>query len=241
MDNGIYVALARQVTLFQDMDVTANNLANANTTGYTAEHILFGSYLAPDNSYGDENKVAYPNNLATYRNTENGSLTSTGNQLDVAIEGNGYFMVDTPLGKRYTRAGNFQVSPDGTLSTVEGYPVLDTSGGKIELPENTTSIEVGSAGNLKFNGNDSGSLAVVQFANPQLLERISGKLFKSDITPQPATDFQVLQGVVESSNVQPLKELTHMTAVSHSVADTAQLISVIYDLEDKANTAWSQQ
>jgi len=241
MDNGIYLALSRQMALFDDMDITANNLANANTTGYGAEHVLFNNFLVADNNSGDRTKLAFANEAGSYRNLDNGSLTSTGNQLDVAIQGNGYLVVETPLGKRYTRAGNMQINSDGVLTTQEGYPILDSSSNQISVPENTISVEVGEGGNLKFNGIDNGALNVVEFPNPQLLERVTGRLYKSDITPYPATNARVAQGMLESSNVEPVKELTHMTTLTHSVADTAQYIAIVFDLEIKADTAWSQQ
>ena len=119
--------------------------------------------------------------------------------------------------------------------------MLDASNQHIVFPENTTSVQVGEAGNIKVNGEDFGSIGVVQFANPQLLERLNGKLFKSDIAATPATDARVAQGMLESANVQPVLELTHMIGVSHAVTDTAQFIAIVYDLERKASDAWAQQ
>lgn len=241
MDNSAYVALSRQLTLFRDMDVTANNLANANTTGYNAEHILFNSYLTKDVNQGDRNSLAFANDLATYRDTRGGSLQQTGNPLDVAIEGSGYFSVQTPLGTRYTRAGSFRIASDGTLTTADGYPVLDNSAQHVVFPEDTNSVVIGEAGNIKVNGDDFATMAVWQFANPQLLERLSGGLYKSEVTPQPAANIRVAQGMLESANVQPVMELTHMIGLSHAVTDTAQLIAIIYDLERKATNTWAQQ
>jgi len=241
MDNAIYVSLARQITLFRDMDVTAQNIANSDTSGYSGEHILFDSYLANDNNNGYQNKYAFPTDLDIYRNTENGALKATGNEMDFAIQGNGYFTVETPLGKRYTRSGNFQVSGTGVITTPEGYAVLDATGRELTLPEGTTKVEVGEAGNIKVNGDDYGIFGIVQFDNPKLLERISGKLFKSDIVGQPATNIRVNQGMLEASNVQPVMELTHMTTLNHAIADTATLIAVAEDLARKASNAWAQQ
>lgn len=241
MDNGIYVALSRQVSLFEDAAVTANNIANANTTGYGAEHILFNSYLSPEISFGQRDKVSFPTSASNYRNMENGTLTSTGNELDVAIQGSGYFMVDTPLGKRFTRAGNFQINSAGEIVNADGYPVLDSSENHISVPAGTTSIEVGAAGNIKFNGIDSGSIGVFDFANPQLLERVNGRLFKSEVKPQSATNYTVAQGVLESSNVEAVKELTHMITLNRNITDTAQFIAIAFDLESKASNAWAQQ
>src|SRR5205823_2126303 len=138
--------------------------------------------------------MAFANDVSTYRNTGNGGLQATGNELDVAIQGDGYFAVETPLGIRYTRAGNFQTGSDGTLITAEGYPVLDVSSQHIILPENTTSVKIGEVGNMKVNGEDAGQIGVLQFDNPQLLERLSGRLFKSEISPQAAQNARVAQG-----------------------------------------------
>jgi flagellar basal-body rod protein FlgF len=241
MDNSAYIALSRQLTLFRDMDVTSNNIANANTTGYSSEHIIFDSYVTKDINQGKTNPMAFANDLSTFRNTETGPLRATGNDLDVAIQGNGYFAVQTPLGIRYTRAGNFQIAADGTLSTADGYAVLDASSQPIVLPEDTNEIRIGEGGNMKVNGDDFATIGVVQFSNPQLLERLSGKMFRSSIPAQPADNVRVAQGMLEGSNVQPVTELTHMMTLSHTVTDTAQFIGVIYDLERKAANAWTQQ
>jgi len=241
MDNSIYITLTRELALFRDMDITANNIANTNTTGYSSEHLLFNTYVTKDINQGNQNPMAFATDIASYRDTTGGSLTVTNNDLDVAIQGDGYFIVDTPLGQRYTRAGNFQIDGTGTLTTPEGYPVEDNSGQHIVLPENTKTIQIGGAGNLKVNGEDFATINVVQFDNQQLLERLNGKLFKSKIAGQPAQNFTVAQGMLESSNVQPVGEMTHMITLSHNVADTDKFIEVIYDLERKASNTWAQQ
>src|SRR5687768_3602243 len=103
MDNSIYIALSRQLAEFRDMDITANNIANANTVGYDSEHILFSTYLTRDINKGDRNPMAFAHDVSSYVNTEMGSLQTTGNDLDLAIQGDGYFIVETPLGIRYTK------------------------------------------------------------------------------------------------------------------------------------------
>ena len=241
MDNGIYITLSRQLALFRDMDVTANNIANANTTGYSSEHLLFTSYLKKDINQRVTNPMAFAHDISTYRNTNTGSMKATGNALDLAIDGDAYFSVETPLGTRYTRAGNFQVDPDGTLMTAEGYPVLDNAGQRITFPEDTLDIQIGSAGNISVNGAEFAVLGVLEFENPQLLERLSGTLYKSEVLPQPTETARVLQGTLENSNVQPMREMTHMMDVSRSVGSTAKLIETIYDLERKAASVWAKQ
>lgn len=241
MDNGIYIMLSRQLALFRDMQVTANNVANANTTGYNSEHLLFTSYLAKDVNQGNANNMALAHDISTYRNTENGSMKVTGNALDFAIQGSGYFVVETPLGERYTRAGNFQLDSDGTLITAEGYPVLDNANQQIIFPADTRDIEIGETGTLKVNGEEFSTVGVVSFENEQLLERLDGRLFKSEITPDLAENVRVMQGTLENANVQPVTEMTHMIDVSRSVGSTAKFIETMYDLQRKTSNIWAQQ
>jgi flagellar basal-body rod protein FlgF len=241
MDNGIYVSISRQLALFRDADITANNIANANTTGFNSEHIMFNSYLTKLSQNGKDQSIAFANDIDSYRDMKVGSFSKTGNQLDMAINGNGYFVVETPLGKRYTRAGNFQVDNNGTLVTPEGYPVLDSGNSPISLPEDTITVEVGSAGNLKVNGTDFGSINVVKFDNPQTLERLSNRLFKSSVEGTTADDVTVAQGMLESSNVEAAKEMTHLISLNRGITETAQYIATMYDLQRKAANAWAQQ
>jgi flagellar basal-body rod protein FlgF len=241
MDNSVYIALSRQLAEFRDMAITSNNLANANTIGYDSEHVKFSSYVMRDINKGDRNPMAFADDITSYVNTSMGPLQTTGNDLDLAIQGDGYFTVETPLGIRYTRSGNFQIAGDGTIVTPDGYPVLNAGGQRIVLPEDIRVIEVGEAGNMKVDGEDFGILGIAQFPNPQLLERLGSNLFKSDVLPQQATDTRVLQGTLEGSNVQPILEMTHMLDVSRSVEATAKFIEIVYDLERKTSNTWAQQ
>jgi flagellar basal-body rod protein FlgF len=241
MDNNVYITLSRQLALFRDMDVTAGNIANANTTGYNGEHITFGSYLTKDVNQGVTNPMSFAYNISTYRDTRTGSMKATGNVLDMAINGDGYFAVETPLGTRYTRAGNFQVDGGGTLVTAEGYPVLDNAGQHIIFPEDTTSIEVTESGVIRVNDDDFANIGVAVFENPQLLERLGGTLFASEVTPAQSDDVHIAQGTLENANVQPVVEMTHMMDVSRAVANTAKFIEIMYDLQRKTANTWAQQ
>jgi flagellar basal-body rod protein FlgF len=241
MDNSVYIALSRQLAEFRDMAATANNIANVNTTGYDSEHVMFSTYVMKDINKGDRNNMAFAHDATSYMNTEMGALQITGNDLDMAIQGDGYFSVQTPLGVRYTRAGNFQIAGDGTLITAQGYSVLGQGGVPIVLPENTRVVEVGEAGNLKVDGEDFGLLGIVQFANPQLLERLGSNLFGSNVPGTAAENIRVVHGALEGSNVKPIMEMTHMLDVSRSVDTTAKFIEVIYDLERKTSNTWAQQ
>lgn len=241
MDNSIYVTLSRQLALFRDMDVTSGNIANANTNGYGSQHIMFNSYLTQDVNQGNRNDMAFANDISTYRDTRQGGMKVTGGQLDVAIKGPGYFMVQTPLGIRYTRAGNFQLDGNGQLITPDGNPVLDVSSQPITFPEDTREISIGSLGNIAVNGVEFTSLGTVQFENEQALRHAGGALYMSEITPLPTDQIHVVQGVLENSNVQPVTEMTHMIEVSRAVSSTSKFIEVVYDLQRKAANTYSQQ
>ncbi|MGE0753538.1 MAG: flagellar basal-body rod protein FlgF [Alphaproteobacteria bacterium] len=244
MDNSVYITLSRQLALFRDMDATANNIANANTTGYTSEHVNFQSYLQQDVNQGTPNKMAFAYDIHSYRNTENGPLQLTNNPLDVAINGAGYFSVQTPLGTRYTRGGSFQLSTDGTLVNAQGQAVLNSGGQPITLPEDTLEIEIGSLGNIKVNGEDFDQIGVVTFANEQLLEPAGNNLFKSDAPGtqiEESSGIRVVAGALEGSNVKPVLEMTHMMEVSRAVGNTAKFIEVVYDLQRKASNTWAKQ
>jgi len=233
--------MSRQLALFRDMEVTANNIANSNTTGYSAEQLLFTSYITKDINQGKTNPMSFAHDISSYRNTENGPMKVTGNSLDFAIQGKGFFSVETPLGVRYTRAGNFQLDSEGTITTVEGYAVLDNSNKRITLPEDVSDIELGEKGALKVNGEDFATLGIYEFDNEQLLERLGNRLYKSEITPKTSDESRVLQGTLENANVEPIVQMTHMIDVSRSVGGTARFIEVIYELQRKASTTWAQQ
>lgn len=243
MDNGIYIALSRELALFRDMAATTNNISNANTTGFQAEKIIFSQLLEKDNNLGDKNTMAFANDVSSYRYVQDGALRATGNPLDVAIQGSGYFMVDTPLGKRYTRGGNFSLDANGTLITPEGFAVMDNSGQHIEFSPDAQDIQIGQAGNISVDGADFATIGVAQFENPQLLTQTAGGLYKSEVEPiiGDADTVKIAQGMLESANVQPVLELTHMIDVSRRVSDTAKYIETIYDLQRKTTNAWTQQ
>ncbi len=241
MDNSVYITLSRQLALFRDMDVTANNIANTNTTGYSSEHILFNSYLTKDVNQKDRNEMAFAYDISSYHDFDNAPIKATGNPLDLAIASDGFFAVETPLGVRYTRAGNFQLDGSGTLVTASGNPVLNDGGQHITFTPEARDIKVGSIGNISVDGQEFATLGIYKFANPQLLERLDGAMFKSEVAPEASTDTRLMQGALSGANVKPVVELTHMIDVSRSVANTAKMIETMYDLQRKSANAWAQQ
>lgn len=237
MDNGIYIALSRQMGLFRNMEAVANNIANADTGGYQAEKMMFDDFLVKG---GEGPKMAFTNDVSTYHDTRNGPVKVTGNPLDVAISGPGYFAVQTPLGERYTRAGSFHIDANGTLVNVDGNPVLDDGGQPIVFEQEDQNVVIGELGNIKVDGEERANLQVVEFDNPQMLERINSTMFKADIAPQPAAQSRVLNGVLEGSNVEAVKELTRMIEVNRAVGSTQKLIDAQYDMIRKTANTWAK-
>ena len=240
MDNSIYIALSRQTAQFRKMDMTANNIANTDTVGFQSEHMVFTDYIV-DNDRRGKVKNAFTQDIASYRDPKNGPIKATGNALDVAINGDGYFVVETPQGNRYTRAGNFQLDGNGVLITPAGYPVLNEGGQRIEFAVEDRDIEIGEAGNIKVNGEDRGNLGVVEFENPQFMTQVSDNLLKTDQAPLPALNSRVAHGALENSNVVGVTEVVELVKLQRSVSSTAKFIEVMYDLQRKANNVYSQQ
>lgn len=243
MDNGIYIMLSRQVGLFQDMAVLANNIANVNTTGYQAQRLLFNEYLVKEGNIesAKNQKMAFADGATSWQDNTNGPIRVTNNPLDVALQGEGYFAVETPLGTRYTRAGNFTINAEGTLVTQEGYPVLDNANKHINFDPETKEIAIGGAGNITQDGAELGILGVYSFDNPQELQRAGDTLFRADAEAKPVIAPRVSQGTLEGANVQAVLELTHMIDISRSVGSTAKYIDTMYDLQRKTSNTYAQQ
>ena len=157
MDNGTYVALSRLVAQTRSMDVTAANLSNLATPGYRAERVSFSDWIGRQNG----SHIAYAQDRATWRDRQEGQLSTTGNSLDLAIKGEGYFTVQTPAGPRLTRAGHFSLGRDGTVVDEQGNALLDPTGKKLQLSPADTTITVASDGTLGSENGQIGSIGIV--------------------------------------------------------------------------------
>ena len=236
MDNSIYIALSRQNALFRDMEVSANNLANSTTPGYNAEKLLFSDFLNKDN----KRKDAYANDVSDYRDLSRGAVRMTDNPLDLAMSGPGYFMVETPFGTRYTKAGNFQLDATGTLMTTQGYPVLGNDGGRITVPAGAKKIDINGNGQIAVDGNDIGAVGIAEFKEQQHMTRMGDSLYNTKEDVSPAESSRIVQGGLESSNVSAITELVRVQEISRSVGNTAQFITTMYDLQSKVADAYSK-
>ncbi|MGO8914351.1 MAG: flagellar basal-body rod protein FlgF [Stellaceae bacterium] len=222
MQNATYIALSGQMAMQRQMDVVANNLANLSTAGFKGEDTLFSQYLV--RARGSSSPLAFAEDAGTTRDLRQGSLSSTGNPLDFAIQGSGYFTVQTPLGQRYTRNGHLQLDGQGQLVTSQGYAVLADSGQPIILPANARGVTVAPDGTISVGQNGTptqavlGKLQVVDFASPQAVTPAANGLWVTDQAPQPTTA-SVQQGMIEESNVQPVVEMTRMLGVARAATN----------------------
>ena len=213
MENTTYIALSRLDTQQRAMDVIANNIANANTDGYKAQRTLFNDYLSKQhgvNAPHGGDTLSYTQDRATYLDQKNGSLTSTGNPLDMAIVGPGFFTVSTAAGPRLTRSGRFGLMPDGKVSDSSGNLLLDTSGNPLQLSPSDTKIQVSGNGTVSTENGSVGQIAIVTVDDVNKLVPEGGKLYRAITTTSPAPQTKISQGMVEESNVQPIVELSRM-------------------------------
>lgn len=213
MENAGYTTLTRQTGLMREMQIVANNIANAATTGFRQEGLIFGEYVKRT---GDGESLSMA--TADVRNTSTlqGGLTRTGGQLDFAIEGDGFFLIETPAGQRLTRAGSFALSAEGDLVTPAGYSVLDAGGAPIFIPPDIDNLNVGADGTISANGRPLGQVGVVRPIDPITLTREDGVLFRVQGDTEPVPEARILQGSLEGSNVDPLSQIARMIEVQRA-------------------------
>lgn len=213
MDNPGYVALSRQSGLYKELSVVANNIANMATSGYRREGVIFAEAVRAAAVEGGS--IAMSD--ARVRNTDytEGAAAQTGGAFDFAIQGPGFFRVETPDGERLTRGGSFSRNVAGELTTQDGLRVLDEGGAPIFAPPDAQ-IEVGPDGTMTANGAPFARLGVVAPVDPATLLRRDGVLFEATEGADPVINPVVLQGYIENSNVDPVIELARMIEVQRA-------------------------
>jgi len=222
---GIYNAASAMMVRLGELDIIAHNLANAETPGYKTQRLGFRNFgetfLWAINGTGNRPPARLPLGVTVSDqrlNLQAGSMKPTGNPLDVAIDGDGWFAVQTPQGVRYTRKGNFALSRDGTLVTSEGFPVLGENNQPIRIPPNTAgSIRIAETGEIFAGTQRLGRLRVVALQGIQP----AGEGYYTGVNPSP-TNARIVQGMLESSNVQVVTELVRMLNALRSYEATAR-------------------
>jgi flagellar basal-body rod protein FlgF/flagellar basal-body rod protein FlgG len=235
MSSGYYAACTGLMARTQALDTIAHNVANVSTAGFRASHNVFSSALAAagDSSLSVLNQDAndYGVLSGTQLDTSQGALTPTGNALDVAIEGSGYLSVQTASGTAYTRGGNLRVSSRGQLTTAAGDPVMGDNGPIMIVGE---PVSISTDGTISVNGAISGRLKLVEFAPTTPIQSAGGAYYTAPAgAAVAASNSQVRQGMLESSNVNPTTSAIDLITAQREVESMRRVLSMYNTEIDK--------
>ncbi|MGV8928354.1 MAG: flagellar basal-body rod protein FlgF [Brevundimonas sp.] len=237
MENAAYVGLSRQMTLRRELDIVANNIANADTTGFKVEQLLIGTevgdrarnaFVRPGVSFVLDNGVG--------RDFGQAELKQTSRNLDFAIEGQGaFFKLTDGAGEAYTRDGAFTLDPEGRLTT-QGGAAVQGDGGDIILDRSLGEPAVAPDGTISQNGNAVGRLSIVRFDSLSALEKGGDGLYRnaSNANAIEANDARVRQGMLEGSNVNPILEITNLIEIQRAYESVTKMIENANDLSRRA-------
>jgi flagellar basal-body rod protein FlgF len=246
MENALLVGLSRQMALSRELDIVANNIANVDTVGYKADNASFSAFLASGARDGDfagnDRRVSFVNDHASWVDFSPGALERTGNPLDVAIDGKGYLVVQTPRGQRYTRNGSLSITAAGALVTSEGDQVLGTTG-PITFQVTDHDVTISRSGIITvregaaINDAPRGQLQIVTFDQQQVLQKDGASTFMAPdgVNPAPAPPATgVVQGSLEKSNVRAVVAMARMIEITRSYSEVANILQ--QEGEQRRNT-----
>ena len=230
MDSGLYAACAGLVARTQALDLAANNLANVNTNGYKAQLPTFQSVLANASSAVSSNPIAQAVNdygvLGDSRtNLTQGSFERTGSDFDFALQGDGWFVLQSGKERLYTRNGNFHVDRNGHLATADGNAVLGTQG-PITIPSGK--LFVSGDGTISVDGALAGQLRVVQFSPGTTLSPAGSSYFSAPAASEQSSKAQVMQGSLENSNVSPVTAAVDLVTLQRNADLLQQALTTIH-------------
>ena len=236
MDNVSLLSLSYQLAAYRSMDVIANNIANINTPGFKRESVKFEQVLQqmkPGEDQKGTQTISFVRDAGVLRDISGGRLEQTGAPFDMAINGPGYFVVQTPQGERYTRNGHFTLNGDGTIVTESG-DQLQGEGGAITISTDDGDINFGPDGTISGKQGQIGKLRLVDFAYPRALQKEGDSLYAASQPANPAANAVLSQGMLESSNVQPVVEISRMIEVMRSYEATSSLEKSDSDMKRQA-------
>ncbi len=249
MENALLIGLSRQMVLEREIDVVANNVANMNTTGFKADNAMFEEYLMPvarENRFPPADRTLdFVNDRGTWRNMGAGAIQHTGNPFDVAINGDGFLVVQTAAGERYTRNGSLQLNAQGQLVTHDGSLVMGDNGpitfqttdhNVMITPDGRVTVTEAGASNSE---SVRGQLRIVKFAAPQLLQKEGNNNYvaAAGVAPVADTASTLMQGSIEKSNVNSVVEISRLIEISRAYTQVAQLLQNASDLHKNAISA----
>lgn len=212
MDAAGYTTLGRQSGLMREMQVVANNIANLSTTGFRREGVIFAEHVA---RMDDGPSLSMATGNARMVDLGQAGISQTGGTYDLAIQGDGFFLIETPQGQALTRAGSFTPSPAGELVTNDGNRLLDQGGAPVFIPPDAQVVAVAEDGTVSADGQPVAKLGLWAPADPTSLRHQSGTLFTAT-DPQPVEGGSIHQGFLEDSNVEPVSEIARMIEVQRA-------------------------
>lgn len=235
MSDGIYSALSGAVAQQRSLEVVANNVANAGTTGYRADRITFQEVVAQTPGGPTANTLHYVAVSGQSIDETSGPLMQTGNPLDVALNGDAYFAIETGNGERYTRAGAFLLDAEGTLMTHQGNPVLGANEAPITVPTDAEEILVTGDGAIVADGEEVGRFRLVRFADGGLTKEGASLLVtQNGAQPEEAVeDVQVLGGYLESANVSPIEGMNELIEASRAFDAFQRVIQAFKQIDER--------
>lgn len=236
MIKGLYTAASGMMLQMARQDVLANNIANVDTAGFKRDDTMCRAFpdmlisrlgeVNQDNGQplqpvllGKLGTGAVVDSITT--DFTRGNLKETDNSTDLALGGDGFFVVQTPQGQRFTRDGQFKINDQKILTTNDGYPVLDRNNQPVTI---TGDFKVDQQGNVTIGGNVAATLNIVNFADMQTLQKTGDNLMISSARPVAATDPQVKQGYIEDSNVNAVKEMVDLISVVRSYESLQKMV-----------------
>ena len=244
MDNTKYIALSRQMALWKQMNVVSNNVANMNTTGFKQEGTVFSTFVAQTmNAQGmGKEPVYFTQDLATYTDFLEGALVTTGNTFDVALQGDGFFAIETDNGVAYTRKGNFTLDRNGMIVTTDGYPVLSQNNEPLFIAPTEKEVLISEDGSVATENGVIGRLNVVKFADNQKLIKRADTMFDNveGNLVSTADDVRVVQRSLEKSNVNSIEEMTKLIQLQRSYEFVQQMIDEEHDRISNTIDAYAQ-
>lgn len=227
MDNAIYASLGRQSGLMSELRAIANNIANSSTTGFRREGVIFAEQVR--RLSGVEPSLSMAAAEGRTIDLSQAPLRETGGTFDFAIEGAGFFLIQTPDGNRLSRAGTFTPSAEGGLVTADGSALLDDGGAPIAIPPAARTIALSRDGTLSADGAPVARIGLWLPADQSTLVHEGGTRFAFAGEPVPVDDPQIFQGFVEGSNVEPLAEIARLIEVQRGY----ELGQSLLDREDE--------
>ena len=238
MENAFLVGLSQQMASNRAMEVIANNLSNLGTPAFKREEVQFEQYVVPvqatEAEGGGKVNVSFVLDRGVIRDLSKGRVEQTGSLLDLAIDGPGYFVLQTPQGERYTRNGHFRFDEQGQVVSDDGY-ALQSDGGAITLQPQEGDLRVGGDGSLSSDLQVLGKLRIVNFANERALKKTGNSLYDAaGQAPDTIASPRVRQGMIEKSNVEPVLEIARMIDVMRAYQASADLTKSGEDLLQQA-------